>query len=91
VKHFYRDKGQLGAAAVEQLVRSMSDGDHGIVVTSTTAGPEAEEAANKADHPVGIIDGAEFVELLFEDLQNYTEDELDRLGLSSQPPTIRTV
>ena len=89
VKHFYSDEGALGANAVRQLAASMSAGDHGIVVTSTAVGPEAEEAINQSKHHIGIIDGEEFVELLFEDLQNYTEQELQKLGLSTQPPTIR--
>ena len=84
VKHFYMDRGELGSEAVEQLSRSMSEGDNGIVVTSTTVGEAAREAADEADHQIGIIDGEEFVELLFEDLQNYTDDELASLGLASR-------
>jgi predicted Mrr-cat superfamily restriction endonuclease len=90
VKHFYPDRGELGAAAVEQLERSMTDGDHGIVVTSTNASEEARRVATESDHHIGVIDGEEFVDLLFEDLQNYTEEELDQLGLEIPPPVIRT-
>lgn len=90
VKHFYPERGELDTAAVEQLADSMSEGDNGIVVTSTDVSEEAERAADMAEHQIGIIDGEEFVELLFEDLQNYTEEELYELGLETLPPEIRT-
>ncbi|WP_254821930.1 restriction endonuclease [Haloglomus halophilum] len=89
VKHFYPDRGELGAGAVEQLAASMTPGDHGIVVTSTSVSEGAEAAAAASDHHIGIIDGEEFTELLFEDLQNYTEQELNQLGLEIQPPAIK--
>ncbi|MEA5387246.1 restriction endonuclease [Haloarculaceae archaeon H-GB11] len=88
VKHFYTKKGSLGAEAIHQLADSMTEGDQGIVVTSTNAGEDAQQATNQSEHPIGIIDGEEFVELLFEDLQNYTDDELYSLGIE-RPPTIR--
>ena len=91
VKHFYPDKGTLGADAITQLAESMSPSDQGIIVTSTTVGEEAKKAADQSEHHISIIDGEEFVELLFEDLQSYTEEELYKLGLERQPPTIRTV
>lgn len=90
VKHFYPDQGKLGKDAVNQLAESMTTGDNGIVVTSTDVSTEAKQAAESADYQIGIIDGEEFVELLFEDLQNYTEDELNQLGLEDQLPAIRT-
>lgn len=89
VKHFYPDQGELPAKAVSQLEKSMTPGDNGIVVTSTKASDEAVKAANASNHQIGIIDGSEFVELIFENLEDFTNEELRTLGLQEQPPEIR--
>lgn len=90
VKHFYSDRGELPAKAVSQLKKSMNPGDNGIVVTSTNASAEALDAANHADFQLDIIDGSEFVELIFENLEEFSQDELETLGLREQPPEIMT-
>jgi len=89
VKHFYPDEGQLPVSAVTQLEKSMTLGDNGIVVTSTKASKEAIDAANESDFQIDIIDGSEFVELIFENLEEFDPDELLVLGLRNQPPEIR--
>lgn len=89
VKHFYPEKGDLPVDAVTQLEKSMSVGDNGIVLTSTDASDEAVEAANQSEHQIEIIDGAEFTELLFENMDEFSADELFTLGLRDQPPAVR--
>ena len=90
VKHFYPDQGQLPVSAVTQLEKSMTPGDNGIVLTSTEASEEVIETANTSDFQIDIIDGSEFVELVFENLEEFTADELSILGLRNQPPEIRS-
>lgn len=89
VKHFYPESGNLRSDAVRQLEKSMTTGDNGIVVTSTDSSDEAEEYANQCEKQIGIIDGSEFVELLFENIDEFSEEELSRLGLLETPPSIR--
>jgi len=89
VKHFYPESGNLTSAAVRQLEKSMTTGDNGIVVTSTDSSDEAEEYANQCEKQIGIIDGPEFVELLFENIDEFSEQELRTLGLQETPPLIR--
>lgn len=86
VKYYYVDQGKLGAPPVRQLAASMDEGDDGIVLTSTEVGEEAKTAASESDYQIGFIDGEEFVELLFENLGGFDAEELNTLGLRSQPP-----
>lgn len=86
VKYYYTDQGKLGAAPVNQLAASMDEGDDGVVLTSTDIGEEARVAASESGYQIGFIDGAEFVELLFENLGGFDTEELHTLGLRSQPP-----
>lgn len=88
VKHFYTEAGELGAGPVEQLAKSMDEGDSGIVLTSTTIGEEAKTAAQESSHSIGFIDGEEFTELLFENIDDFNAEELNTLGLRSQPPSL---
>lgn len=88
VKHYYTDEGKLGARPVEQLADSMDEGDSGIVLTSTEIGDDAEAAAESSPHQIGFVDGEEFVELLFENLDAFSAEELNTLGLRSQPPSL---
>jgi predicted Mrr-cat superfamily restriction endonuclease len=89
VKHFYPDQGDLPAKAVTQLDKSMAPGDNGIVLSSTKASQSAEEAANESEHHIGIIDGPDFVDLIFENIDEFTENEMRTLGLRVPPPEIR--
>ena len=89
VKHFYPESGNLPSSAVKQLEKSMTTGDNGIVVTSTNSSDEAEEYANQCGKQIGIIDGSEFVELLFENIEQFSDKELRTLGLRETPPVIR--
>lgn len=89
VKHFYPDQGNLPAKAVTQLEKSMDPGDNGIVLSSTEASQSAADAANDSEYQIGIIDGADFVDLIFENIDEFTESELRTLGLKEQPPEIR--
>ena len=90
VKHFYPERGELSEKAVNQLEKSMTRGDNGIVVTSTDAGEEAEQAVTQSEYQIGIIDGPEFVELLFENIEEYSDEELRTLGLRETTPSIRS-
>lgn len=86
VKYYYTAQGELSAEPVKQLAASMDEGDDGIVLTSTNIGEEARTAARESEYQIGFIDGAEFVELLFENLSVFDTEELNILGLQSQPP-----
>ncbi|WP_317176034.1 restriction endonuclease [Halomontanus rarus] len=88
VKHYYTDRGKLGPEPVEQLAASMDEGDSGIVLTSTEIGEKARDAAESSANQIGFVDGEEFVELLFENLDEFTSEELNTLGLRSQPPCL---
>ena len=83
VKHYYADHGDLPPGAVRQLEKSMKPGDNGIVLTSTNTSMEAEQAANQSDKQIEIIDGPEFVELLIDNIKEFDDDELRKLGLQN--------
>lgn len=82
VKYYRPAKGELGPAVVTQLADSMSAGDNGIIVTSGTISDEAREAATNRDEKIEFIDGTDFVQLLFENLDEFPVDELYDLGLT---------
>ncbi len=83
VKHFYPDQGELKTWVVDQLADSMETGDNGIIVTSGTISDEAiRKAEALSDKRISFIDGAEFVELLFESIAETPEDTLMVFGLS---------
>ena len=84
VKNYYGSS--LGKRPVRQLEKSMEEGDTGIVLTGTNISEEAKESAANSDHQIGFIDGEEFTELLFEELDSFSSDELKRLGLG--PPRL---
>ena len=82
VKNFYPKQGDLGAEVVEQLAASMAPGDHGIIVTSGTIGQEARKRAACCENvSIDFINGEQFVELLFENIDNITDDSLRVFGL----------
>lgn len=81
VKYYRPAKGQLGPDAVAQLADSMSAGDNGIIVTSGTISDDAEQAAADRNEKIEFIDGADFVQLLLENLDELQVGELYDLGL----------
>lgn len=85
VKHFYPEHGEIRPWVVEQLVQSMDPGDNGIIVTSGTVGEDARrEAESLSDVTVGFIDGGEFVDLLFESVEEMPQETLHAFGLTSR-------
>ena len=85
VKNFYPSMGPLGEDAVRQLAESMEPGDIGIVVTSGDVGSEAKDLARKYEEKglyISFIDGQQFVDLLFENIDSIDEQSLDVFGLT---------
>ena len=83
VKHFYPELGELKGWVVDQLADSMAPGDNGIIVTSGTVSDEAMRRAEAlSGKRVSFIDGAEFVRLLFESVEQVPEETLTVFGLS---------
>lgn len=82
VKHFYPERGEIQDWVVEQLENSMETGDHGIIVTSGSISKSAENKANQySDKAINFIDGQEFVDLLFENIDNMKKETLTVFGL----------
>lgn len=84
IKHFYEKYGQLGKDAVDQLSKSMETNDNGIILTTTTISDEAREAANKYSEKgkqISFIDRDAFVDLVFENIDIFSEEDLIHLGL----------
>ncbi len=79
----YQDAwGPLTEAAIRQLRDSMEEGEHGIIVTTNRVSPEAVNAAEAdASKPIGIIDGVEFAQLVFDNLHHLDDQDLWALGL----------
>lgn len=85
VKHFYPEHGEVRPWVVDQLAASMDEGDNGIVVTSGTVGEEARKKAESLKgKTVDFIDGNDFVDLLFENVEKFSQEDLRRFGLSSR-------
>ena len=84
VKHFYPEQGAIEPWVVDQLADSMEIGDCGIIVTSGTVGDEAKVKANGSkDKSISFIDGQEFVDILFENKDELTKEDLVEFGLVS--------
>lgn len=82
VKCYQDSWGALTEAAVQQLRDSMELGEHGIIVTTNKVSPEAVNAAGKDPaKPIGIIDGVEFAQLVFDNLDRLADQDLWALGL----------
>lgn len=82
VKCFQDKAGPLDSWVVTQLRDSMELGDHGIIVTTNRVSDAACIAARaESEKPVGIIDGTEFAQLVFENIDRLTEEVLWSLGL----------
>ncbi len=85
VKHFYPEEGDLRTRVVEQLAASMDPGDRGIIVTSGTIGQEARVKASCYENNninIGFIDGEQFVDLLFENIDDMDDNSLYVFGLT---------
>jgi predicted Mrr-cat superfamily restriction endonuclease len=82
VKCYRDDWGELRDDAVTQLRDSMEVGEHGIIVTSNRAGESAQKlAASDSLRPIGIIDGPEFSQLVFDNLDRLNDEDIWALGL----------
>lgn len=88
VKCYQDQQGPLTEEAVQQLRGSMELGDHGIVVTTNRVSPEAIKAAETdPSRPISIIEGVEFSQLVFDNLEQLTDQELWSLGLRREIAT----
>ena len=83
VKHFYKSGPELGKQVVDQLANSMDKSDIGIIVTSGIVAQESINYADSLQNKIGFIDGLEFVDLLFESIDELSEDSLNKFGLKS--------
>lgn len=83
VKHFYKSGPELGEEVVDQLANSMEKIDIGIIVTSGVVSEQSREYTESMDIKIGFIDGVEFVDLLFESIDELSEDSLNKFGLKS--------
>ncbi len=82
VKCYQDDRGALGEDAIRQLRDSMELGEHGIIVTTNRASESAQKlAASDSVKPIGIIDGPEFAELIFDNLDRLNDEDTWALGL----------
>jgi len=85
VKHFYPSQGEIEGWVVDQLSDSMNPGDHGVIVTSGVIGDSARKKAELfTDKTISFIDGEEFVEILFEAIDNMDKDTLAVFGLTRE-------
>ncbi len=83
ITHFYPDQGELQDDVVDQLADSMDPGDHGIIITSGAISKSAIEKADKLDEKaVSFIDGSEFVDHLFERIDQLPKDILATFGIT---------
>lgn len=83
IKHY--GDGNLGTEPIDQLAKSMDDGDRGIVATVGQINPTAEKYAAESDYEISLIDGWEFTELVFEHRTEFSRSERRLLGLDSLP------
>ena len=82
VKCYQDDRGALGEDAVRQLRDSMELGEHGIIVTTNRASESAQKLADSDSvKPIGMIDGPEFAELVFDNLDRLNDQDIWALGL----------
>lgn len=85
VKYFDPAKGDAQPGVVEQLSKSMDQGDNGIVITSGYFSKEAEKYAEqiseKEGKTISLVNGQQFVELLFDNLDRFNGEQLRRWGV----------
>lgn len=84
IKNFYEKYGQIEEWVVRQLAESMDKNDNGIILTTTTISKEARNLANiysMERKQISFIDRDEFVNLIFENIDIFNDEELIYLGL----------
>jgi hypothetical protein len=85
-KHFYIEHGSIKPGVVEQLAKSMEVGDHGIIITTGKIGEaaikRAEEYIAVENKMISFIDGEEFTDILFQNLDNIPSESLAVFGLA---------
>ncbi len=83
VKCYRDDWGKpLGEDAVKQLRGSMRPGDNGIIVTTGKASEEAKKLADSdPEKPIAIIEGPDFAQLVFDNIEKLSDQDLWELGL----------
>lgn len=84
IKNFYGNQGKLKKWVVKQLADSMDKNDNGIILTTTTISEEAKELAREyanENKNITFIDGNDFVNLIFENINIFDEEELIHLGI----------
>jgi hypothetical protein len=60
----------------------MELGEHGIIVTTNRASESARKLADSDSvKPIGMIDGPEFAELVFDNLDRLNDQDIWALGL----------
>lgn len=83
VKHFDPSK-PLGPKVVEQLANDMDEGDWGIVATSGVISDDAKIQADeycRQNKKITFIDGQQLVDLIFDNLDEFNNEQLQRFGL----------
>jgi len=83
IKHY--GGGSLGTDPIDQLAKSMDEGDTGIVATVGNIDPSTEECATDAENDISLIDGWKFTEIVFEHRAEFSREQLQLLGLDSLP------
>ena len=82
VKCFQDEWGKLGAEVVRQLRGSMDEGDLGIIITTGSISEDAALEANKDQlKSIRFINGSEFADLVFDNIEKLDDDDLWNLGL----------
>jgi len=82
VKCYQDDQGELQEDAVRQLRESMDPGDHGIVVTTNRVSETARAlATSDTAKPIGVVDGPDFAQLVFDNLDRLDDEDIWSLGL----------
>ena len=81
VKHYARKP--LEGGPVNQLSKSMSESDVGIVPTVGDIADSAVQKADESDYEISLIDGWTFTELVFDHRADFSRDELQLLGFDA--------
>ncbi|WP_300359178.1 restriction endonuclease, partial [Fusobacterium sp.] len=84
IKNYYEKNGQIEEWVVKQLADSMDMNDNGIILTTTTISEEAKELAKKYSlegKKISFIDRDDFVNLIFENIDIFSDEDLINLGL----------
>lgn len=86
IKNFYKNLNEngIGIEVVKQLEKAMDKNDNGIIMTTTTISTEAKGLAEKyavEGKKITFIDGKKFVDLIFENIEIFNDEELINLGL----------